>query len=100
MDRNKLNAAQQLRQALGVEVIEAGQFPRNASATKRGPGRRHKDGTKRDTPIQNKTGAFAGQHTVDSARRLRRVTIEKIGRRQYLKRIKALKRAEKQAEAA
>ena len=43
MDRNKLNAAQQLRQALGVEVIEAGQFPRNASATKRGPGRPRKE---------------------------------------------------------
>lgn len=42
----KLNAAQQLRQAFGIEsTTVAGTKQREASHTKSGPGRRHVDGS-------------------------------------------------------
>lgn len=41
----KLNAAQQLRQALGIESVVGATKQWEASHTKSGPGRRHVDGS-------------------------------------------------------
>lgn len=54
-----MNAAQQIRKALG---IEAGTYTthsqRNASATKSGPGRRHADGHTNAVERVKKPGAY------------------------------------------
>lgn len=41
---NDLNAAQRIRQLMGLPVAAYQSLPRNASFTKRGPGRRHQQG--------------------------------------------------------
>jgi hypothetical protein len=87
----KMNAAQQIRQALG---IEAGTYTthtqRNASSTKSGPGRRHVDAHKRGKAEKGgQPGDFAGTHTNPQAN-ARRAVKESIGARQYRKQRKAL----------
>lgn len=58
-----MNAAQQIRQALGIEVGNTAALrQRNASATKSGPGRRHAqgDGTGANkTAKQKSAGAYS-----------------------------------------
>ena len=86
-----MNAAQQIRQALGIE--EAGTYTthiqRNASATKSGPGRRHVEGLKRGKDDHPPAGHFAGTHTNPKAN-ARRAVKDEIGARQYRKQRKAL----------
>lgn len=66
--------------------MEYGQ--RKPHSTKKGPGRRHKDGQPHGAaPIPAK-GKFAGQHK-NPAKRERRALIAAVGRRQALRRIKA-----------
>lgn len=85
-----MNAAQQIRQALGIEAGNTAAFrQRNASATKSGPGRRHVDGEKRAKRERGPTGHFAGQHTNPRANARRAVKAD-IGARQYRKQRKAL----------
>lgn len=62
---------------------------RNASATKRGPGRFHAAGHHKATPPKSK-GAPHGfvLHTASEARKERRTQIKAFGRRQGLKAIK------------
>lgn len=81
---SKFNAAQRLRQALGIESVEIGSFPRNASATKRGPGRRHVDGVEKNAPIKPPKAGFGFvQHIANAVRRSRRNAIAQIGIRQF-----------------
>ena len=87
-----MNAAQQLRKALGIEGADfntAAYRQRNASATKSGPGRRHVQGLKRGKADRSPSGEFAGTHTNPQAN-ARRAVKEAIGARQYRKQRKAL----------
>lgn len=76
--------------------MEYGQ--RKPHSTKKGPGRRHKDGQPHGAaPIPAK-GEFAGQHT-NPAKRERRALIALMGRRQLLKALKRERRVQAAAAA-
>ena len=68
---------------------------RNASATKKGPGRFHKEGAKRTT-VTPQRGAPMGfvQHEASAEKKLRRANTAALGRRQA---IKAAKRERREA---
>jgi hypothetical protein len=74
--------------------------PRNPSATKAGPGRRHKQGHQKASPIKSR-GAPVGfvQHT-NKPKNTRRAEFARMGRRQALKFKKALTRQIKERLAA
>lgn len=50
---SKLNTAQQLRQALGIESVSDVRKQREVSHTKSGPGRRHADGSGKRRGLRN-----------------------------------------------
>ena len=68
---------------------------REPSATKCGPGRRHKSGHQKASPIKQR-GAPMGfvQHEAHPRKKLRRANVEALGRRQA---IKATKRERREA---
>ena len=88
----KLNEAQKLREALGIEVAPFGANELRASATKKGPGRRHEQGLKRDAAPKRSAGIGFVQHEASADKRERRALVKKLGRRQALKAIKAERR--------
>lgn len=59
----------------------------NPSATKSGPGRRHKHGHKKAAPARTSGADFEFvQHTATKARRERRAAVRAVGIRQYKRR--------------
>ncbi len=65
------------------------------SATKRGPGRYHADGTKRVGPPKPPSAGFGFvQHEASHKKALRRANVKALGRRQA---IKAMKRERREA---
>ncbi len=66
---------------------------KHPSATKRGPGRYHADGTKA-TKRPRKTGAGIGfvQHKASPEKALRRANVKALGRRQAIKAAKCQRR--------
>lgn len=74
---------------------------KNPSATKAGPGRFHKQGHEKDSPLKNKGAPPGFLHRLsDDSRKTRREHIASMGRRQYLKFAKALRRGDISAEGA
>ena len=70
------------------------------SATKAGPGRRHKQGHQKVSPPKRAGGDWAGLHQASAAKRGRRAAIKAAGRRQYLKAVRAYPLPAGLAEAA
>ena len=89
----KLNAAQQLRAAIGIEAVQFDSAPRSASTTKSGPGRRHVSGHQKAAPSKAPTGAGPGfvQH-INPAANARRAAKADSSARQYRKDVKAARR--------
>lgn len=75
---------------------------KNASSTKRGPGRKHVSGHQKASPIKSR-GAPIGffKHFADTEKQARRNTMRAVGgRRQFLKKSKAVNREDKAYAAA
>lgn len=85
MEQKKWNVAQQLRHALGIDVVELDSFPRNPSSTKSGPGRRHVAGQQKDSPIKRRGAPAVFTQHYSPLRRKQRAMLKRLGRRQFLK---------------
>ena len=72
----------------------------NSTSTKRGPGRRHRDGHKRATPIASKGAPFGFVLHTNPAKNAVRKAKAASGARQYRKAVKAARRIANRAEAA
>ena len=96
----KLNVAQQMLVAMGLEDLRLSghHAERNESATKAGPGRKHKQGLKQGRAKPAK-GDWLGQHKASTEKRERRIVVANIGRRQAIKFAKHAKLAARQSAA-
>jgi hypothetical protein len=75
---SKLNAAQQLRHALGIESVSDTHKQREVSHTKSGPGRRHADGSgkRADKTMKQLAAGSYGRGLRNPFERLNRDAIE------------------------
>jgi len=70
------------------------------SKAKAGPGRYQKQGNQKASPPKRAGGDWAGLHKASAAKRERRAAIKAVGRRQYLKAVRAYPLPADLAEAA
>lgn len=82
----KLNVAQQMLVAMGLDDLRlsAHHVERNESATKSGPGRKHKQGLTQGR-VHPAKGDWLGRHAASNEKRERRLIVANIGRRQAIK---------------